>query len=427
MAVISLWVMALCGSRTYAAPFTVANGLFDQTKLENLGLQRAPGAETYTVYKPSASMNKYSNGVVVIGFRGALYCQWQSSAVHEDSTDTWVAYSKSIDGKNWSAPMVLAEARNDGHPTSGGWWVSGDSLIAYINFWPDGLSPRGGQVFYKTSKDGFTWSEQKPVLMNDGSPMAGVFEQDPHALPGGRIINAAHFQPGLIVNPIYTDDPSGVRGWKKSNYTNLSVSTNSSQEMEPSWFHQSNEKVVMVFRDQNSSFRKIASLSSDHGQTWSLPEITEMPDSRAKQSAGNLPDGTAYMVGNPREDKTRFPLVLTLSSDGLEFDKAYVLRGGESDLQAQQYTGKAKTIGYSYPKSVVIGDYLYVAYATNKEDVEITRIPLAEISQNGKVHLHSVVLSHHKNPEDRFPRNVKGQRIQGDFMNHKIWQIHVLP
>lgn len=412
MAVISFWLVALFASLAYAVPFTVTSGLFDQTKLENLGLKEVAGTETYTVYKPSASTDKYSNGVVMIEFNGWLYCQWQSSAVHEDSTDTWVAYSRSVDGKKWSAPIVLADARNDGHPTSGGWWVSGDSLIAYINFWLDGLSPRGGQVFYRTSKDGLIWSEQRSVLMDNGSPMIGVFEQDPHALPSGRIINAAHFQPGLIVNPIYTDDPSGVRGWKKSTYTNLSVSTNTSQEMEPSWFYQSNGSIVMVFRDQNSSYRKIASLSSDRGLTWSLPVVTAMPDSRAKQSAGNLPDGTAYMVGNPREDKTRFPLVLTISSDGLEFDKAYVIRSGGNDLQAQQYTGKAKTIGYSYPKSVVIGDFLYVAYSTNKEDVEISRIPLAEVSQNGRVHLQSKAPFHHEFAEDRSLRNVKGQRIQ---------------
>jgi hypothetical protein len=52
-----------------------------------------------------------------------------------------------------------------------------------------------------------------------------------------------------------------------------------------------------------------------------------MPDSRAKQSAGNLPDGTAFLVNAPRADRVRIPLVVTLSADGRVFDRAYLLRG----------------------------------------------------------------------------------------------------
>ena len=47
-----------------------------------------------------------------------------------------------------------------------------------------------------------------------------------------------------------------------------------------------------------------------------------------------------------------------------------------------KYTGKAKRLGFHYPKSVVIGDYLYISYATSKEYVEYTRIPLDAISLN---------------------------------------------
>jgi hypothetical protein len=36
--------------------------------------------------------------------------------------------------------------------------------------------------------------------------------------------------------------------------------------------------------------------------------------------------------------------------------------------------------GYSYPKSVLWGDHLYVAYAANKEDIELTRLPLRPLA-----------------------------------------------
>ena len=103
-----------------------------------------------------------------------------------------------------------------------------------------------------------------------------------------------------------------------------------------------------------------------------------MPDSRSKQSAGNLPDGTAYQINNPRDCKERFPLVITLSDDGILFDRAFLLRSG-NDLQKLRFPGKYKRVGFSYPKSVIWNDYLYIGYATNKEDVEITRVPIKNL------------------------------------------------
>ncbi len=130
----------------------------------------------------------------------------------------------------------------------------------------------------------------------------------------------------------------------------------------------------MVFSPQTSSYRKMVSLSHDRGETWTEPTVTNIPDGRVKQSAGNLPDGTAYLAGNPTGAKRRYPLVAIFSDDGIRFDKAVLLRAGGSDLQPQRYPGKAKTLGYSYPKSMVYNGRLYMAYATNKEDVECTII-----------------------------------------------------
>lgn len=318
------------------APFTVDASLFNQANTETLDLSMAPGTETATVFSPTASTDHYSNAAAVIGFKGYLYCQWQSSATDEDSEDTWVAYSRSLDGVNWSAPMVVAASPSDGYRSSGGWWVNGDTLVAFINHWPASVSPRGGYTEYTTSTDGINWSSIKRVKMADGSDMNAIFEQDPHALPNGRIINAAHFQPGLTASPIYTDDQSGVRGWVRPTFSNMAYSGDVTREIEPSWLYRNDGAAVMIFRDQNSSYVKLASISTDQGKSWTTPVLTNMPDSRSKQSAGNLPDGTAFMVSNPVNNKTRIPLAITLSKDGLLFDKAYLLRAGGSDLQVQQ-------------------------------------------------------------------------------------------
>ena len=359
-------------------PFTVKTDLFDQTNTVNLGLEIAAGTETITVFAPSDSTDKFSNGVVLKGFKGMLYCQWQSAAKDEDAQDTWVAYSRSQDGLNWSDPETLAVSIEDGYCSSGGWWVSGDTLAGYVNVWPSSVSPRGGYTCYTASTDGSTWTPMQPVMMANGDTLNGIFEQDPHALPDGRVINAAHFQPGINVCPIYTDDPSGLRGWIKADFTNLSTGS-VSREIEPSWYLRSDGIMVMTFRDQNSTYFRLASMSEDRGESWTTPALTNMPDSRSKQSAGNLPDGSAFLVGNPVNNKTRIPLAVTLSKDGKFFNRAYVLRQGGEHIQALRYSGTAKRSGYHYPKTIIWQDYLCVSYATNKEDVEYTRVPLASL------------------------------------------------
>ena len=142
------------------------------------------------------------------------------------------------------------------------------------------------------------YGKTNQTTVDDGTQLNGIFEQDPHVLSDGRIISAAHFQPGLHLCPIYTDDPTGRTGWKRGDFRYTDNGTQSA-ELEPSFFQQHDGTLVMVARDQNGSFKTLAATSNDRGETWTKSVKTQMPDSRAKQCAGNLPDGTVYYVNNP--------------------------------------------------------------------------------------------------------------------------------
>ena len=353
----------------------VADGLLDSTNTTTLGLSKSDAVETFTVFSPTDSTDHYANGVVISVFKGILYCMWQSSHKDEDSDETWVAYSYSKDvGRTWSAPKPLALPTDKAYYTSGGWLVRGDTLTALIDCWEKGVTPRGGNTYYIISTDGLSWSKPQPLLMSDGTVMDGVLEQDPYRLPNGRLIGAAHFQPGLHVCPVYTDDPSGRNGWKRGHFEATDCGKQS-RELEPSQFIQPDGTIVMLFRDQQSSFRKLLAFSQDQGETWTKPMLTDIPDARTKQCAGNLPDGTAYMVSCPVSSKQRYPLVLLLSQDGQTFDQAILLRSGEKDdLPSKLYEGKYKTLGYSYPKATIANGYLIIGYSTNKETVECCRV-----------------------------------------------------
>ena len=362
-----------------AAPaYAVAPGLFDATRAD-LGLWPAAGARTSTVFAATENTDRYCNGAALVAFRGRLYAQWQSSARDEDSPDTWVAYSSSADGETWSAPQVLAPAgAGDAMRSSGGWWTDGRVLVAFVNVWPSGFaSGAGGYTEFCTSTDGERWSELKPVLGRDGQPVRGVIEQDIHAYDG-RLHVAFHLQPGLIATPHFTDDPLGAGGWTAGAMPHHAFKPPTSRELEPSLFARAGGELVMVFRDQASTFRQLASVSRDRGATWTLPVPTDMPDARAKQSAGNLPDGTAFVVNCPSGTKERAPLAVTLGRDERVFDRSFLLRGA-AELPALRYEGKFKRRGYHYPKSLVADGFLHVIYATNKESIEVTRVPVAAL------------------------------------------------
>ena len=254
----------------------LADGVIDTTCHETLGLQRNEAVRTVNIFTATDHTDHYANGVVMTAFKGKLYCMWQSSPKDEDSDDTWVAYSISADeGLTWSAPKPLSLPSEEFYCTSGGWLVSGDTLTAFIDTWQKELEPRGGRTCYMTTTDGLTWSQLQPVRMADGLPMEGVLEQDPYTLPDGRMIGATHFMPGLHICPVFTDDPTGHNGWQKAAF--LSEDTGKqSREIEPSQYVQPNGTIVMLFRDQKSTFRKLASVSPDRGETWSKPQITPM-------------------------------------------------------------------------------------------------------------------------------------------------------
>ena len=374
-------ILLLCSSfaTAQAQMLYIPDGVIDTTKHATVGLKPAKEVKTVTIFKATELSDHYANGVVLSAFKGKLYCMWQSSPKDEDSDDTRVVYSISRDdGNTWSKPMTLAAPSRDYYCTSGGWQVWGDTLIAFIDTWEKGLSPRGGKTCYMTSSDGLKWSKMQPIRMIDGSEMNGVLEQDPYRLPDGRIIGATHFMPGLHVCPVFTDDPRGINGWQKGKFEAEDIGK-TSREIEPSQYLQPDGTIVMLFRDQSSSFYKLASVSKDRGETWTKTTLTSFPDARTKQCAGNLPDGTSFIVSCPVPAKRRWPLVLHLSDDGKKFDKAILLRSGNpGDLPSRSYDGRYKTLGYSYPKAIVHKGKLYISYSTNKEDVECTIVTIAK-------------------------------------------------
>lgn len=362
--ILTLLGMWACGSAGSGVP-SMSEGLLNMGDTLTLGLPRLERAET--IFVTPARGQRYVNNVLLTAFRGRYYCMWQESARDEDTPDTHVMYATSPDGRRWSMPELLAGPTDSTFVSPGGWIQRGDSLSAVLNYTNAADRSQGGTAWYISSADGLSWTERRPLLMADGTPLDGILEQDPLLLPNGRTVGAAHLRPGTKVCPIYTDDPSALRGWKKAAFPE-----GEGKPLEPSQYCTKEGELIMFFRDQASSFRKLYSVSTDLGAHWSAPALTNIPDSRSKQCAGTLPDGHTFWVGNPTGNKSRRNLVIALSEDGFRYDKAWLLAGPE-DLPQQRFPGRYKTLGFSYPKATIIGQDLWVSFSVDKEDAVLIR------------------------------------------------------
>jgi len=362
-----------------APPFTVEEGL--PGAIPHQHLQRPAGAETITIFAPSDDTDKFSNGVQVYPFKGYLYAQWQSTPQHEDTKDSRVVWSRSPNGVDWEAPRELATQPEEGrHMRSGaGFHSDGETLVAYIQRVDSWYPGKVKITEARTSTDGVNWSPLRTVTD------LGAMAENVRALPSGRLLTTVqgHLpQDGRMYGLVaYSDEADGLGGWQIADMPQPPSNHRSyGRGIEPSWYVRADGRPVVVFRDMNRSGRLLAALGEVGGERFAEPMEVDYPDSNSMQCAGNLPDGTAYVVNNPVSN-SRLTLGIALSRDGKHFDRAYVLRG-PGDCQPRRYAGGTKAGGYSYPGAVVWGDHLYVAYATNKEDVEITRIPLASLMLN---------------------------------------------
>jgi hypothetical protein len=117
------------------------------------------------------------------------------------------------------------------------------------------------------------------------------------------------------------------------------------------------------------------SRSNDNGATWTAPLETAMSNTDTKFHFGRLPDGRFYCVSNPIGNG-RTPLVLSISRDGVAFDRHFIL--GEKHYQ-KRFEGGCKGGQYGYPHTLVYEGHLYVIVSREKEAVELLRVALAEL------------------------------------------------
>lgn len=333
-----------------------------------MGLPEIKGKQAL-LYRAAEDGYKFCHHPNLTLYKNRLYAMWSNGIAGEDENGQRVLYCHTSDGVNWTEPEVLAEDPDgpDGRLAcvAAGWHVAGDTLVAYNTAIVDKapIHPDNA-LFARTPVDGETWGEPAKIT-------EGFFIERPRALPNGRLLMPGQFansQPRLL----FTDIGDGVSGWQDASIPDSEAFA----YPEPNWFLRLDNTVVMLFRTKNENDRLYAATSSDNGASWTQPIETNFPDSTARFSAGNLPDGSAFVISNPGPHLVRIPLTIALSKDGVLFDRAFVIRGEPTE---PRWEGLYKLRGWQYPSALVWNQHLYVAYSINKEDIGVTRIALVDL------------------------------------------------
>jgi len=335
------------------------------------------------IYSPGKSW-LYNHHPSIIHFKNKFIALWSNGLIDEDSPGQRVVFSVSTDCIHWSAPAVLASPRLDHDTltvlTAAGLYQHGGRLVAYYGEYTKDRT--NTHLWSKTSIDGMHWSTaidmHVPLIPNHG----------PEMTKSGRLIISGNF-----TFP-YTDDASGLSGWKMSSFypDSLYSQDNSATFYAPaaklglpplcegSFFQTDDSVLHMLLRVTGKGWKGRLWLteSSDNGKKWSHPVETAFSDNDSKFHFGRLPDKRFYYVGIPDtlHHYDRTPLVLSLSNNGELFDKNYIIADEPYKLKK---AGLWKGGQYGYPHTMVYKGYLYVIVSRQKESIEIIRTKLNKL------------------------------------------------
>jgi len=349
--------------------------------------------ERVFLYQPETSWT-YSHHPSISFFDGRFYAIWSNGRRDEDAPGQRVLLATSSDFQSWGEPKPLIGSLRGKHSelvlTAAGSHRHEGTLVTYFGQYEyssecleKGTRRRGtvGRAHQDTrlkaltTADGDTCSD----ILEVGVPI--VPNHPPQKTASGRLIIC-----GNISYP-YTDDPAGLSGWTMTGIYPAEMKDDLQDDSEGFWlvrermgwpcglcegsFYQTDDGVIHMLLRSNTD-RLWVTESSDDGATWSSPVETGFTDNGTKFHFGRLPDGRYYYVGCPDPERRgeRNPLVLSISEDGVCFDKHYIFA---HELYLRRREGMHKHGQYGYPHTMVHEGYLYVIVSRQKEAVEVLR------------------------------------------------------
>lgn len=298
---------------------------------------------------------------------GRFWCMWSHGPVVEDVPTQHVRYATSEDGLHWSASKPLTGPPAEGRAyIARGFWERDGELLALAAYYK-------GKGAFGVDKDlrlqAFEWDNASSTW----KPKGLVFENainnfTPQKLSTGAWMMTrrdSRFNVSMLIGGIKSIDD-----WRVHPVLQRNALKGFSPD-EPIWWEQPDGRLVAIFRDNGGSGRLFRALSTDHGETWSVPEKTSYPNATSKVFSLRTSRGFRVLISNanPAPGVGRREMHLGISDDGWSFNR----------LGRLEIPLSAKPATFQYPHAVEHEGYLFIAFSRNKNTTELLRLSLDEI------------------------------------------------
>ena len=355
-----------------------------------LGLPVVEGIHTATLYHATPENGTYSHHGYITHHNGVLFATWSNHLRDEDGQGQRVLTSRSSDrGETWTPFAELFPPHDHIKPASGEGYQKSPALLANGFAIVDDVLYAIAEVHVVAGRRGLGRLARAINAHGEFGPIFWLVDDPPDPLPGFPAYpSASDLKFSDLAKQIndYLAQPQHWPSWEFVNQLTRSKAADGSQLCEPTQAWSLNDAALVRFwRDlgnkelnRKPSFQQYVQFSYDSGEHWTPAVRTNFPDACSRSAAGNLPDGTAYVINNPGPGGKRDPLIISLARDGLTFDRQAVIAHSS---EALRYEGLYKMDGFQYPHATAMGNYLFVIYSIGKEDMAVTRIPLESLSK----------------------------------------------
>lgn len=322
------------------------------------------------VYYGNEFGGSYNHHNQIAKFKGRYYFAWSNGFRNEEDAGQRVLLAESDDCMNWSEPCIVLDTAQGEEIAHNCVAMHSTEDTLYIVIMTEEtihdetatgmrrINPETAYMDVYKSSDGKKWGK----AFSYGTRIKWIFEA-PRLTSEGRLMcvcNTKKDGPAILLWPgsdicetpefIHIPEPEGA----------------SFPYGESTWYQMDNGRIIIFWRDEGASCRMYVNYSDDNGRTWSVPVLSDIPDSMSRIYAGRFSDGRYYIVNNTIGNLLdREPLCLLISEDGYVFDKIYMINDSPAVMRRK---GLLKVNGHQYPCCLVDGDNLIVAYDANKED-----------------------------------------------------------
>lgn len=364
----------------------------------------------------------YNHQPYLAYWNGKFYLQYLSGLIQEHTPPTRTLIMTSVDGKNWSKPVVafpkydLPEFHFDGEAIPSGtkavmhqrmgFYIAPNGRLLTSGFYGYSATPRRspnagngiGRVVREIYEDGtfgpvyfirynshMGWDETNTNFPFYKTSTDKEFIDACESLLADPLVTLQWWEEDRGEDGFYTIDPSQVPDGDVFSHR---ITTSAGAGKAFIFYRRSDDVVVGLWKNQ------YASLSPDNGKTWTpIAKNKTLLTSGAKTWAERTADGRYVIVHNQSAtQRNRFPMAALVGEDGHIFDRIYTLSG---EVPPRRYQGSYKNPGVQYFRGIVEGngnppgDHLWITYSVNKEDIWITRtrVPITgsvkdEVNQN---------------------------------------------